>query len=392
MSLKEKIRKFDESYDDLPRKIFLVGSVFFVTFAAFCMLPYLWPFILGLLFAVLMDPMVRFVTRLFSKLRCGKKIAIGISMLLVYGLIGIVLTMLFRQIYIELERLVKALPDILDYVENIMQEWSQKANPEDSGGINTRLSVLLDKANEGIVQFVQNFIGKATPTVASGAIGVVASLPKVILFIVMTVMSSFYFVSDKERIRAYLEKLLPSGVVHRTYALSGSVWSAVGQQVRAQIFISFCIMVMLIIGFYIIRVEYAFVLGIVIGFIDVLPIVGAGTVLIPWGLFNLLAGNISLGLKLAGLYVAVVALRQVIEPRIVGHKLGLYPLVTMLSMYVGMKLTGFVGLIVGPVLANICKVVLVSDANIRKAQRAEQSRQENSEKVVEKQEDKTCKD
>ena len=168
--------------------------------------------------------------------------------------------------------------------------------------------------------------------------------------------------------------------MHRANALSDSVWYAVGQQIRAQIFVSFCVMIMLIIGFYIFGVDYALVAGIAIGVIDVLPIVGAGTVLIPWGIFNLFAGNIALGLKLEGLYIAVVALRQVIEPRVVGHKLGLYPLITMLSMYVGMKLMGFLGLIVGPVLANICKVVLESDAEIRRQQRAKtQKKSKNAE-------------
>ncbi len=371
MPLKEKIRALDEQYDDLPRKIFLVCCVLLVSLAIFGLLKYLWPFLLGFLFALLMNPIVKVISKAFSKLKCGKKIAVGLSMLLVYGVIGFLLTLLFKQIYSELEKLINALPDILDYIENIMYEWTQKANPADTGGVQEKLGTLLNEANDSILDYVHSFIGKATPTVANSAINFVTSFPKVILFIVMTIMSSYYFVSDKEKINRYLEKLLPSGVVYRANALSGSVWHAVGQQIRAQIFISFCVMLLLIAGFYVFGVDYALVTGITIGIIDVLPIVGAGTVLIPWGIFNLFAGNIALGIKLEALYIAVVALRQVIEPRVVGHRLGLYPLVTMLSMYIGMKLMGFWGLIVGPVLANICKVVLESDAEIRLRQRAE---------------------
>jgi sporulation integral membrane protein YtvI len=380
MPLKEKIRALDEQYDDLPRKIFLVCCVFLVSFAIFGLLKYLWPFLLGFLFALIMNPIVKLISGAFSKLRCGKKIALGLSMLLVYGIIGFLFSLLFKQIYSELEKLIKALPDILDYIENIMHEWGQMANPANKNGIQEKLNLLINQANDSILEYVRNFIGKATPTVANSTINIVKALPKAILFVVMTIMSSYYFVSDKEKISRYFEKLLPHGVVHRANALSDSVWYAVGQQIRAQIFVSFCVMIMLIIGFYIFGVDYALVAGIAIGVIDVLPIVGAGTVLIPWGIFNLFAGNIALGLKLEGLYIAVVALRQVIEPRVVGHKLGLYPLITMLSMYVGMKLMGFLGLIVGPVLANICKVVLESDAEIRRQQRAKtQKKSKNAE-------------
>ena len=244
-----------------------------------------------------------------------------------------------------------------------------RLHPENGEGMHNMFSGWLDTALETLSGSIKTLLGKAAPAVATGAIDTISGLPGAILFIVVIIMSSYYFVCDRKIIRSYLEKLLPEGIIHRVDVLTDSVLKAVGQQIRAQVLVSLCVTIVLILGFFILGMDYALLLGTIIGLIDLLPIVGAGTVLIPWALFNLFANNIMLGAKLLLLYVAVVAIRQVVEPRIVGNKLGLYPLVTMLCMYIAMRIMGFIGLIVGPVLANICKVILLSDADIRRQQR-----------------------
>lgn len=372
-NFEQRVRALDDKYNDLPRKVFLVAAVLFTGFIMLRLLPYLWPFIFGLLFAAIMCPLVNWFSKRFRKAKSPRKIASLIAMVVVYGVIIGLLLILFRQLFKEVQKLANNIPGMLDWVEHTLDGWLATINTALGDGEMTEqqrvLREQLDQFSASIANTIQSFVSTATPAVASGAWSTFINIPHVILFVVMTIMSSFYFASDGKRIRAFLNAFLPEGVLKRADSLKESIGHAVVQQIKAQVLISLAIMVALIIGFFVLRIDYALLLGSVIGLMDVLPIVGAGTVLIPWGLFNLFAGNFLLAVKLVGMYLMVVVIRQVIEPRIVAGKLGLYPLVTMLSMYMGLKLMGFIGLIIGPLVANICKVVLVGDAAIRKQQR-----------------------
>ena len=102
--------------------------------------------------------------------------------------------------------------------------------------------------------------------------------------------------------------------------------------------------------------------GMLIGVADVLPVIGAGLFLNTWAIGALIIGDYYTALGLFVIYLVTVTVRQIIEPRIVGKQLGLYPLVTMMSMFAGFQIMGTLGLIAGPLVANICKVTLDADA------------------------------
>jgi predicted PurR-regulated permease PerM len=114
----------------------------------------------------------------------------------------------------------------------------------------------------------------------------------------------------------------------------------------------------LFIAFLIIRIEYSFVIALLIALIDVLPVLGAGAVLIPWGIISMVFGNYSVGIPILISYAVITVVRQIIEPRIVGKFIGLPPLAALASMYIGLKLMGVIGLFVFPVGAIVVKRVL----------------------------------
>ena len=132
------------------------------------------------------------------------------------------------------------------------------------------------------------------------------------------------------------------------------------------------IAVELSVGFVILRVPYSVLLALLIGIMDALPIIGAGLFLIPMSAFGFITGDIGLGVGVAVLYILTIVTRQIVEPRVVSVQLGLYPLVTMAAMYAGLRVMGFLGMLVGPVLVLILKAALSQppDASIREAPRA----------------------
>ena len=131
---------------------------------------------------------------------------------------------------------------------------------------------------------------------------------------------------------------------------------------KSQLLVSVLITLVVMAGLLIQQKPYALLIGLMIGVADALPIVGAGLFLIPWSIIGFVMGDAATGAGMAVLYLATIVVRQIAEPRIVGKNLGLYPLATMMSMYAGFQLIGFWGMLGGPILLNVCRVVLEADS------------------------------
>ena len=101
--------------------------------------------------------------------------------------------------------------------------------------------------------------------------------------------------------------------------------------------------------------KFPLIIALVIAFVDALPILGAGTVLTPWAIISAFNGNITLGICLIVLYIIVLVVRQFLEPRIVSNKIGIHPIFTLIAMYTGFKISGLIGLFIGPIIFIILK-------------------------------------
>jgi predicted PurR-regulated permease PerM len=109
------------------------------------------------------------------------------------------------------------------------------------------------------------------------------------------------------------------------------------------------------IGFFILDIRDAWFIALIIAIFDVFPIVGSGGILVPWGVIALIMGDPVRGIGLMVLWGVIVVVRQVVEPKIVGSQIGLHPLVTIVSMYIGLELMGGLGLIMAPIYIIVCK-------------------------------------
>jgi predicted PurR-regulated permease PerM len=122
---------------------------------------------------------------------------------------------------------------------------------------------------------------------------------------------------------------------------------------------------LLLIGFWILGVEYAFLLAFLIALADLLPVIGVGTILIPWGIIMLIQKEFYLGFGLLILFLAISLIRQVAEPKVLGKSLGLHPLLALFATYVGFTLFGLLGMILAPIVALLGKRLLSSQITIR---------------------------
>ncbi len=195
------------------------------------------------------------------------------------------------------------------------------------------------------------------------ALGVVKKLPGAILFAAVLLISAFYFAADDGSIGQGLSSLLPEKWQAKLPTLKARLKSTLAGFCKAYLLIFLLTFCQLFIGFTVLRVHYAFLLALLVALVDILPILGTGTVLVPWGLFALFTGNAPLGIGLLILYGVTLILRQLLEPKIVGESLGLHPLATLASIYFGLKFLGLGGLLVGPMTAAVIKGFLGRQEN-----------------------------
>lgn len=300
---------------------------------------------------------------LASRLSISKKLVSVLLLLLLLTatvwLIGASVRRLLLELQHLLERLlsqedtVNAVGNPIDYFEMITSKIPFLRRI----GAGERFYGLREGFNQAVSDFLKNLLESLSSAVPSLAAGLLSALPTILLSIVITVIAGFYFCIDGEGIRTAITSLLPSGLRSRLPAWKSRVKQFSKGYLRAYLLLFLLTFSELFLGFCLLRIEYAFLLALLISFVDLLPVLGVGAVLVPWSILLLLQKDLRLGLGLLILFGAVTVIRQIMEPRLLGKSLGLHPLFTLFASYAGWKLFGVAGMLLGPIIALAAKTL-----------------------------------
>ena len=204
------------------------------------------------------------------------------------------------------------------------------------------------KLSDAIYTLISEILSGAASVVTS----VAGAIPGILLFILVTAISTVYFSIDLENVNKRVQNMLPGSWNKRLVSFKDSTFSILIKYVRSYFLIMVITFTLMLFGLLIIGVRYAILMAFIIALLDLLPVIGIGIVLVPWGIFMLTVGNdAKLGIGLIILYVVGTIVRQCIEPKILGKELGIHPLLTLVLMYAGYSLFGVFGLIILPLLA-----------------------------------------
>lgn len=360
----ERLRDINERWNHLPHKLLLIVALLLLLFLAVGVLPFVAPFALAAVFAYLIEPVVRWVSKLFGKKeRAGRVVGAALSVLVLTGVLLLLTLVLTSRAVEEVKYLAMELPgwasqateSIIAWIESLDFEWQALGALEAT--VRDALRGLVNEAGG----MLTSLASRAATFVARLAWQTAASLPQIILFIVLTLMGTLYMSADRERIGSYLGSLLPAGSRLRTAMYRTSVLRALFTQVRAALIMMLITFVELSAGFLITGLDYAILFALIIAVLDALPVIGAGLFLIPATIYGVVVGDLRLALGFGLTYVTTIVVRQIMEPRIIGKQLGLYPLATMMAMYAGLQVMGFVGMLLGPMMLLLCKVVITAE-------------------------------
>jgi sporulation integral membrane protein YtvI len=183
----------------------------------------------------------------------------------------------------------------------------------------------------------------------------VISLPGFLLSLLLSVISSIFFAMDLTKITNTLTNLLSENMrvnVARIKKLAANIGFKYVKSYAILLAVTF---IELSVGFLLIGIDNAIAVAAIIALIDLMPILGTGLIVIPWLLIELIKGNYALGIELAVLYVVMVIVRNILEPKIVGRQIGVHPLAMLISMYVGLRIFGFIGIFILPLILVVIK-------------------------------------
>lgn len=347
------------------KKKFIVDVVFYaillVLFLAVYryILPILTPFIIGFCVASVVRLPLR---KLHLKNPKHAKLLSAVLCVAVYVLVVGLLVLLGMNIVSEIRVLVMGLPDLVDnklvpYAEEVAADIQRLLGPVDPDMVAWLLE-MGENATYKLAQYATDFSASAVKWIANSAV----SLPGLIINIILTVVSTFYFAADYHLVLDFIKNLIPrkrrDGIVHAVrYAQTAVVAFIKSYSIMFAItFVELCI------GLSIMRIPYAVAISFGIAVFDLMPVLGVGGILLPWSAILLIMGNYPLALGVLALYIVIVIIRNTLEPRIVGERIGLHPLATLIAMILGLKLAGLIGMLFFP-------ISLVAITNFRKSTR-----------------------
>ena len=335
----------------LKRIVIAVISIVAV-YLAFKLAVFYMPFLIAFIISLMVEPVIRRVVR---KTKLARKTSAIIVILFVFAiLIGLIIWGIASAIS-EASNLLQGLNG---YIEKGYQQVQWFIDSMDFDKI---------KIPEQVYGIVQNSLGDFFDTASNWVRGILTSflngltqIPIICIYVVITVLATYFICTDKLYILDQMEHHLPQTWIKKLRIHVRELTVTLGGYLKAEVILVIISFVEVLVGLYIFKfvgfnIQYPLLAALGIGFVDALPILGSGTVMIPWAIISAINGDINLAIAMLVLYIIIAIVRQLLEPRIVSGQIGIHPIFTLIAMYTGFKFMGVMGLLVGPILLIILK-------------------------------------
>ena len=330
-------------------KILGLFAIIVATLFGIGMAVFFWPFLIAIAFAIILEKIVEYIVK---RTKISRKIVGTVLVLLLYALLGFLIYLLVAKLIKEAVSITVNLPTMYEHIKDTYKVLYDKYVSAMKNIPNSMSSKIYDFGME-ILGTISSYITKFFNTV----INFIMFIPSIFIYAIITILATLFLVTDRRKLSMYVHDAFPKKIVKKISNIFKETIVSLSQYLKAQLVMVCITFVELLIAFLILKQEYPFTLAVVIALIDALPIIGVGGILIPWGIYSAVMGNISLGVGLLITYVVIIVVRQLVEPRIVSSNIGVHPFVTLISMYIAFKIFGIIGLIIGPVVMVIFKNV-----------------------------------
>jgi sporulation integral membrane protein YtvI len=343
------------------RFLFVIAVVILGAIALYYVSTVTYPFIIAFFIAFLINPLVDFLER---KAKMPRWLAVIVTLVVLFAVVVGLVTLLIAEIVSGTQYLANIVPEkfqaLVSYIEMF---FAQQIIP-----LYQDLAVLFKNLDADQQDTIMNNI-QAVGTQIATTVGhfiqqvlqniplLLAWLPNAATVFIFSLLATFFISKDWHRLTGIAQTILPAKAHKSGKTVFRDLKKALFGFIKAQATLISITTVIVLIGLLILRVDYAITIALIIGIVDVLPYLGTGIVFVPWIIYTAASGNIPFAIGLGVLYIVVLVQRQIMEPKVLSSSIGLDPLATLVALFVGFKLIGFLGLIAGPVVLVIIRTL-----------------------------------
>lgn len=334
-------------WNKIIKKILYIILVFLMVFVILKLACFFMPFLIALVIANLIDPLIKFISK---KTKLVRKASAIISLILIFAILIGIIILFGTAIISETSNLLKDFGSFGNNVFDGVEEISNFLKLENLNVSPEVKNIINDASNELIshmLEYLKNFLIRI--------LNMITQIPIFVIYFVITILATYFICTDRLSILDDLEQKIPKSWLRKANKHFKSTTLILGKYLKAELILIFISFILVLIGLYVFKIiglniESPFLIALGIGFVDLLPILGSGTVMLPWGIIEIIMGNVTLGICVIGLLIFISLVRQFLEPKIVSTHLGIHPLYTLISMYIGFKFSGIIGLLIGPIV------------------------------------------
>ena len=315
------------------------------------------PFLVAFIISLIIEPCIKYIMKKTKLTRRTSSIIIFVIVsIVILGILSWIIITLFS----ESSSLLQGLNDYFDKASVQVQQLIEHFH-FDKIKLSDEVLNIVQESSGDFLQTVSNWLRNAL----NGLINVITKIPEIAICVGITILALYFICVDKIYILDQIEYHLPKVWVKRLSTHLKDLIQTLGGYLKAQATLILVSFVISLVGLYILaflnfNVQYPLLMALFIGFVDALPILGSGTVMIPWAIISGLNGDLSLGIAIVTLFILMSIVRQFLEPKLVSKNIGVHPIFTLIAMYTGFKITGVIGLLIGPIVLIIIKNIFAN--------------------------------
>ena len=333
------------------------------------------PIICAAVVSMILQKPVDFISRT-THIKRGVVSAVSVllSFFFLIAILGLILVWIgsefkgfFQYFMVQLEDIPALIEKVRGYLANILSFLPEKAETAVMSFINEKISALLN-SNADVSANSPDFDFSILSTPLLGIWNTAKQIPTTIVSIVVAIVACCFMTADFDSLRKFVLEFFKPETQKKIVRAKGLLFPSLGKMVKAYIIIITITFCELSLGLSLLKLlniydgGYVFVISALTAVIDIVPVLGTGTVLIPWALYNFISGNYSLAIGLLVIYACITVIRQVIEPKLVATQLGLPAFLTIVSMFIGSQIFGVIGIFILPI--TIVMLKLLNDEGI----------------------------
>lgn len=338
----------------VSKRILYVFFILLGLLLAFKLSIFYMPFLIAFIISLIIEPAIKF---LMKKMKITRKISsiiifIIASVIIIGGLIwGIV------SFISEASNLLQGLNGYVEKFYILFQDIPNRFEFEKIH-LPNEITEIIQNSTGGLLNSISNWIRNFLTSL----LNIITSIPSMAIYFFITIIALYLICVDKVYILDQIEHHFPKKWVLKVGIHIKDLTKTLGGYLKAEATLILISFIISLIGLYILKfikfnIEYPLLMALFIGFVDALPILGSGTVMVPWAIISALNGDLKLGIAIIILFIIMSVIRQFLEPRLVSKHIGTHPIFTLIAMYTGFKFIGILGMLLGPIILIIIKNV-----------------------------------